>query len=337
MTFPRPTEFELIAQYFAPLAAPNAFGLLDDAAIITPPLGHDLVVTKDMLVSERHFFELDPPEAIAAKALRVNLSDLAAKGAKPLGFLLGLALPQDWKPDWIERFVKGLAKDINAYNCPLYGGDTVIASGGLTISITAFGCVPIGTMVRRTTMQLGDSLYVTGTIGDAALGLDMRTLSSQNPFKKNQNKDNLRHLLNRYLLPQPRCGLAEIVREYASASMDISDGFIGDACKILSPNNLALTINSNIVPMSDAAKEAIMLEPKLLKTALTGGDDYELLIAVSPAKQAAFEHAVEKCNVPVTRLGSPYLTEWTSRLGELVILDEAGVPMEFPQKSYTHF
>lgn len=338
----RPTEFELIAQYFAPLAAPNAFGLLDDAAIIMPPAGHDLVVSKDMLVAERHFFAIDPPEAIAAKALRVNLSDLAAKGAKPLGFLLGLALPQDWKPEWIERFAKGLAKDINAYNCPLYGGDTVLASGGLTISITAFGCVPTGTMVRRTTMQAGDALYVTGTIGDAAVGLEMRTLRFKHPFKTNQNKDNLYYLLNRYLLPQPRCDLADIVREYASACMDISDGFLGDACKILSPNNLApnnlaLAMNSNAVPVSDAVKETLILEPKLLEKILTGGDDYELLIAVSPAKQEAFEHTVKSCNVPITLLGIAFLTEWTCRRGELIIMDETGTPMEFGQKSFTHF
>jgi thiamine-monophosphate kinase len=333
----RPTEFELIAQYFAPLAAPNAFGLLDDAAIIAPPLGHDLVVTKDMLVAERHFFELDPPEAIAAKALRVNLSDLAAKGAKPLGFLLGLALPDDWKPEWLERFAAGLAKDITTYDCPLYGGDTVRSSGGLTISITAFGSLPTGSMVRRTTMQACDALYVSGTIGDAAIGLEMRTLSSQNPFKTNQNKDNLYHLLNRYLLPQPRCDLAEIVRKFASASMDISDGFLGDACKMLAHNNLALTMNSNVVPVSDAVKEAIIFEPELLEKALTGGDDYELLIAVSPAKQAAFEHAVERCNVPVTRLGVAFLTEWTSRRGGIIIMDETGAPIEFVQKSFTHF
>jgi thiamine-monophosphate kinase len=333
----RPTEFELIAQYFAPLAAPNAFGLLDDAAIITPQAGYDLVVTKDMLVSNRHFFELDPPESIAAKALRVNLSDLAAKGARPLGFLLGLALHENWQAEWLERFAAGLAKDIATYNCQLYGGDTVRASDGLTISITAFGTVPTGKIVRRTTMQAGDALYVSGTIGDSALGLIMRSYNTlgrfKKPFKQKQNKDNLRYLLNRYLLPQPRCELADIIREFASASMDISDGFMGDLTKMLAPNNLSLTFKANAIPMSDAAKEAIMLAPELFKKALIGGDDYELLISVSPAKQAAFEQAVANSNVAVTRLGIANQGESS----QLCILNEAGIALEFTQKSFTHF
>ncbi len=333
----RPTEFDLIARYFAPLSASNAFGLLDDAAVIAPPLGHDLVITKDMLVSDRHFFDKDPPEAIAAKALRVNLSDLAAKGARPLGFLLGMALPENWQPVWLERFAEGLARDITFYDCPLYGGDTVQASGGLTISITAFGTVPSGQMVRRTTLQEGDSLYVSGAIGDSALGLKMRMYSStaygKSNFTKYQKKDDFDYLLNRYLLPQPRLELRNAILEFASASMDISDGFIGDLAKMLEKRNLALSFPVSRIPMSDAAKNAILIEPELLETVLTGGDDYELLIAVPTSNKLEFEQAAKETGIAVTYLG----VATKAQSARLEIFDGNGLPLRFASTSFSHF
>jgi thiamine-monophosphate kinase len=167
----RPTEDEIIADYFAPLAGSAGLGLMDDAAAFAPPSGQDLVVTKDMLCAGMHFFADDPPEAIARKALRVNLSDLAAKSATPLGFLLGLALPGDWTPDWLKAFAAGLGADAAAYQCPLIGGDTVKSPGALTISITALGSVPTGTRLVRSSVAENDFLYVSGTIGDSTLGL----------------------------------------------------------------------------------------------------------------------------------------------------------------------
>ena len=331
----RPTEFELIAKYFAPLCAPNAFSLLDDAAVITPPNGCDLVITKDMLVSNRHFFDSDPPEAIAAKALRVNLSDLAAKGATPLGFLLGIALPANWEPEWLERFATGLGKDIATYNCQLYGGDTVCALDDLVISITAFGTVPKGKIVRRTTMRAGDSLYVSGTIGDSALGLKMRLATEQwvSDFKQHQPKDNIEYFLKRYLLPEPRVELNAAVLEYASACMDISDGFVGDLVKMLGTNNLKLDLSATRIPMSEAARNAMLIEPETAKTVFTGGDDYELLIAVSPNNTHAFERAVAKTKTAVTYLGTAEQSESVS----LKILDATGNPIQFVNKSYAHF
>ncbi len=337
MSQTRPTEFELIAKYFAPLCAKNAFGLLDDAAIISPPAGFDLVVTKDMLVSEKHFFDNDPPEAIAAKALRVNLSDLAAKGATPLGFLLGIALPANWETDWLERFAAGLGKDIDTYKCPLYGGDTVRSSGDLTLSVTAFGTVPKGKMVRRTTMQAGDNLYITGTIGDSAVGLKMRLYSKNGRwdtnFKNHQTQDHLDYLLNRYLLPQPRVELSEAVLEYASACMDISDGFVGDLYKMLVTEKLKLNFPLAKIPISQAARNAILIESELITTILTGGDDYELLIAVSPCSKKAFEQAATKTKTVITYVG-------TAEQGEsalLEILDAQGDTIEFASKSFSHF
>lgn len=175
----RPSEDELIAAYFAPFAGPSAFGLRDDAALLPQRPGHDVVVTKDMVIAGVHFFSSDPPGAIARKALRVNLSDLAAKGAEPAGFLLGVALPQNWTTLWLEGFTRGLSEDAAAYNCQLLGGDTVRSPGPLIVSITAFGSVPSQTMVMRSGVKAGDRIYVTGTIGDAALGLKLRLAGAE--------------------------------------------------------------------------------------------------------------------------------------------------------------
>src|SRR6201996_4060674 len=170
----RPGEDDLIARYFAPLAGPAGLGLKDDAALLTPPSDRDLVLTTDALVAGVHFPADDPPGTIARKALRVNLSDLAAKGARPLGFLLTLALPSDWRDEWLAAFAGGLCADVLAFKCPLIGGDTVATPGPLTLSVTAVGAVAQGRMPRRTGVRPGDRLYVTGTIGDAAIGLKMR-------------------------------------------------------------------------------------------------------------------------------------------------------------------
>jgi thiamine-monophosphate kinase len=167
----RPSEDELIATYFAPLAGAGAFGLRDDAAILAQKPGHDIVATKDMLIAGVHFFTDDPPGAVARKALRVNLSDLAAKGAEPSGFLLGLALPEDWTAHWLAGFAQGLGEDAAVYKCPVLGGDTVKSPGPLVVSITAFGTVPAQKMILRAGVAAGDRIYVTETSGDAALGL----------------------------------------------------------------------------------------------------------------------------------------------------------------------
>ena len=163
-------EDRLIARHFKPIARhPGALGLTDDAALLTPPAGHALVVTADAVVGGVHFFPNDPPDAIAKKALRVNLSDLAAKGAKPAGFVLTLALPKGVGDDWLKALARGLGQDAKKFDCPLLGGDTVYTPGPVTISITAFGTVPDGTMVQRSGARAGDHVVVTGTIGDAAL------------------------------------------------------------------------------------------------------------------------------------------------------------------------
>ncbi|PTW61295.1 thiamine-phosphate kinase [Breoghania corrubedonensis] len=298
----RAHEFELIERYLAPLATdPGSVGLVDDAAVLSPAEGEDLVLTKDALAADIHFFTVDPAGAIAQKALRVNLSDLAAKGARPLGYLLGLALAPDWDERWVADFCAGLKADQEAYGFPLYGGDTIKVSAGPVLSVTAIGALPRGSAVRRSSARAGDRLYVTGTIGDAALGLALR-----------HDRDKARawgldaaqtdHLLQRYLLPEPRTQAAEAVRLHARASMDISDGLVGDLAKMAGSSGVGAEIDLDAVPLSDAAALTVRDDAAFV-TAMTGGDDYELLVAVAPEKTDAFEAAVAQSGVSLSRIG----------------------------------
>ncbi|BDV34000.1 thiamine-monophosphate kinase [Methylocystis iwaonis] len=272
----RYTEDELIARVFAPIAGPAALGLKDDAALIEPS-PEATVATVDMLVAGVHFFADDPPGAIARKALRVNLSDLAAKGAAPIGFLLSLALPADWTNDWLKAFAAGLAEDAATFAAPLIGGDTTATPGPLTISITALGRT--SRFAPRTGARAGDAIYVSGTIGDAALALalrrDAKLAARLSPLAR-------AHLLDRYLLPRPRLDLVSLLRHHASAAMDVSDGLAGDLAKLCAASGVGAVVEAPTVPLSDAAREAIALAPSLFETALTGGDDYEILFTAGP-------------------------------------------------------
>ena len=272
-TADRPGEFELIARHFAPLALDQGtFGLTDDAASLTPPPGCDLVLTNDALVADVHFFRHDPALAIAQKALRVNLSDLAAKGARPLGYMLGLGLPKDWTAAWMAEFAAGLAADQMTYGIGLIGGDTVSSPDRLVLSITAIGTVPTGKRVRRGGAKPGDVLVATGTIGDAALGLQLR-LHFDLAGKLGLSTADQNHLLERYLLPRPRVAAADAVLAHAHGGMDISDGLLGDIAKMAQASRVAIAVNADLVPLSAAAKAMISADASYLDTALTGGDD----------------------------------------------------------------
>jgi thiamine-monophosphate kinase len=325
------TEDEIIAKYFAPLAGSAGLGLLDDAAAFAPPAGEDLVVTKDMLCASVHFFADDPPDAIARKALRVNLSDLAAKSATPLGFLLGLALPGDWSPDWLKAFAAGLGADAAIYQCPLIGGDTVKSPGALTISITALGSVPMGTRLVRSNVAENDFLYLSGTIGDSALGLRLRGVPAPD-WSAKLASDAQAFLLERYLLPQPRLGLRAALRAAAHAAMDISDGLAGDLAKMLRASGVTAEIAIADVPLSPEAGAALAQDPALIETILAGGDDYEILASVPPAKAAAFEQAAARAEIPVRRIG-------VAKTGKNlpVFYDRSGRALALKSLSYTHF
>ncbi|MGQ0444714.1 MAG: thiamine-phosphate kinase [Beijerinckiaceae bacterium] len=295
----RPSEDELIATYFAPLAGQGALGLRDDAAVLAQRPGHDIVATKDMSIAGVHFFADDPPGAVARKALRINLSDLAAKGAEPCGFLLGLALPEDWTAHWLAGFAQGLGADAAAYKCPLLGGDTVKSPGPLVVSIAAFGAVPARKMVLRAGVSAGDRIYVTGTIGDAALGLKFRLGAAEDlEWTASVIQADAAYLAGRTLLPEPRLCLREALRAHAHAAIDISDGFAGDLAKMLRLTGMTAEVMIADVPLSAAARKILREAPFLLETILTGGDDYEILCAVPPSRSAAFEAEAAAAGVP---------------------------------------
>jgi len=325
---PTSAEDRLIARHFAPIAThPGALGLSDDAAFIKPPAGCDLVLKTDAIIGGVHFFPDDAAHTIASKALRVNLSDLAAKGAKPLGFLLSLALPTGLGDGWLADFANGLRGDAVLFSCPLFGGDTDRTPGPAMISIAMFGAVPEGTMVRRAGAKLGDLVFVSGTIGDAALGLFLRRGDADWKLEPAQRQ----HLVSRYLLPQPRNALAEAVRTHASASMDVSDGLVGDLTKLCRVSQVAADIDVARVPHSDAAKAVIAADAAKLETALTGGDDYEILCTVPPAKADSFRAAAQAANVAVTEIGV---------IGEgegARFRDAQGQPLTFKRMSFSHF
>ncbi|CAH1668527.1 thiamine-phosphate kinase [Chelatococcus asaccharovorans] len=330
------SEDDLIATFFAPLAGPGALGLRDDAACMAAPPGADLVVTVDALVAGVHFFADDPADAIARKALRVNLSDLAAKGAAPLGFLLTLALPAPW-PDqlappavWLAAFARALGEDSAAYGCPLLGGDTVKTPGPLTLSVTAFGQVPTGRMVARTAARPGDLIAVTGTIGDAALGLRLR-LEPQAPWIAALAPAERAHLVQRYLVPQPRNVLAGLLRADGHAGMDVSDGLVGDLEKMMRVSGVSARVALDRVPLSDAARHAIAVEPALFETAMTGGDDYEILLTAAPAAMARLQADAETAGVALSVIGE--VRDGT----DAVAFCRDGAVLAFGRRSYSHF
>src|SRR5450631_421835 len=243
-------EDRLIARFFQPIAThPGALGLSDDAAFIKPPPGCDLVLKTDAIIGGVHFFADDMARDVARKALRINLSDLAAKGAAPLGFLLSIGLPSGLPADWLKAFARGLREDAEHYGCPLLGGDTDRTLGGITVYIAAIGTVPHGTMVRRMGARPGDLVVATGTIGDAALGLVLRQ-DANAAARWSLDAAMREHLLGRYLLPQPRNAIAEALRLHASAAMDVSDGLAGDLAKLCRVSGVAADIAVEKVPLS---------------------------------------------------------------------------------------
>jgi thiamine-monophosphate kinase len=324
---PRLGEDDVIARYFAPLAGPAGLGLRDDAALMRPPPGEDLVLTTDALVAGVHFFADDSPGKIAGKALRVNLSDLAAKGARPLGFLLSLALTRDWREDWLKAFADGLGADASGFGCPLIGGDTVATPGPLTLNIAAIGAVPQGRMIRRTGVKPGDRLYVTGTIGDAAIGLRIR--QGRGPDIPHVEKTSL---LERYLTPEPRLALASAMLAYANGGMDVSDGFVGDLTKMLEASRVSARVPIYRLPLSQAARTAIAVSPGLFEVAATGGDDYELIASTSPESAAPFESEAAAAGVPLTFIGDAIEGRRPPRF-----IGSDGDPVVFARASYSHF
>ncbi len=326
----RPGEFELIARHFAPIAGPGGLGLLDDAGLIRPARGYEIVVTADALVAGVHFFPDDPPASIARKALAVNLSDLAAKGAKPEGFVLSLVLPKTWTEAWLSRFAQGLAGIAQESGCPLIGGDTVSTSGPVMLSITAFGSVPAGRMVLRSGAKSGDVVLVSGTIGDGALGLKVHGPDKPG-WVEALPPDHRGHLSDRYLHPRPRLAFAAALQAHASAAMDISDGFVGDLAKLLAASKVGAEIDLDAVPLSAAARAAIMADPALAELAWTGGDDYEILCTAPEKAYPTLIAAAEAAGVPLVAIGRVTPEAGTASYRE------GGRVRQFARGSFAHF
>lgn len=321
-------EDDLIARYFKPLAtAPGALGLTDDAAILQAG-GDDVVVTTDAIVAGVHFLPDDPPDTVARKALRVNLSDLAAKGADPAGFVLTLAL-RDVNEAWLAPFACALGEDADTFRCPLLGGDTVSTPGPAMISVTAFGRVPLGKMVKRSTARAGDVLVVSGTIGDAVLGLTI--LKGEGGPLDNDTAARA-GLVERYRIPQPRVALAHVVRDHASAAMDVSDGLMGDLAKLCDVSGVSAVVEAAALPLSGPARTWLSIDPSLIARLVSGGDDYEILCAVPENRLAAFQLAARSAGVPVSVIGRIVAGRSAPRL-----VDAGNREIPLQRRSYSHF
>lgn len=327
-------EDRLIARHFRPLAThPGAFGLIDDAAAIAPPPGCDLVLKADAIIGGVHFFPEDDPGTVARKALRVNLSDLAAKGAAPIGFLLSLALPREIDDEWLAAFAAGLGEDARTYGCPLFGGDTDRTPGPVVVSIAVFGAVPHGRMLLRSGPQAGDFLVVTGTIGDAALGLVLRHDPSA-ASRWGLDAAAARHLRERYLLPQPRNAVASALRRHATGGMDVSDGLVGDLAKMCRAAGLSVEVDVARVPFSAAARAALAAEPALIEPMLTGGDDFEVIAGVPETELDALRAEAAAAGVDITPLGR-FAAPGES--GPDARFLSGGRPLAFARPSFSHF
>jgi thiamine-monophosphate kinase len=286
-----PAEFALIARHFRPLAGPGSLDLQDDAAVFAPPSGRDLVVAADAMVAGVHFLPEDPADLVARKLLRTNLSDLAAMGAAPLGYLLTVSVPRDTPDPWFARFAAGLAADQAEFGIALLGGDTTSTPGPVSLSLTVLGHVASGTALRRAGARPGDGLWISGTIGDGALGLLAATGRLDDPDG---------FLADRYRVPQPRLALGARLHGIATACMDVSDGLVQDTGHLCRAGGLSAEIEAALVPRSAAARAA---GEARLPLCLTGGDDYELLFGVPPDRESALAQASAAAGIQVTRIG----------------------------------
>lgn len=325
-------EAGIIQPFFAPLAAgfEGAFGLRDDAALISPPPGYELVVTVDAVAAGVHFFTDDDAADVGWKALAVNVSDLIAKGAAPHAYVMSVAFPNPPEPSWLIGFVRGLAEAQRSFGVSLAGGDTDRRPGPLSITITAFGFVPTGRIVRRATARPGDSIFVSGTLGDSALGLKLRWEGTAGG-RANVSAAHRNHLLGAYLRPRPPLALAPILREFASASMDISDGLIKDLTRMVEASGTGARIETEAFPLSEAARAVVGVNGGELDAIATGGDDYQVLAAVSPENITSFAAAALAAGVAVTPIG-----RIVAGSGVVAIAPD-GEAVTFPDPGYDHF
>lgn len=323
-------EFGRIRRFFAPLAtAPGALGLTDDAAILDLEPNQQFVVTADALVEGVHFLPGDPADLVARKALRMNLSDLAAKASVPTGYLLSLALPRSRDDAWVEVFARGLAIDQAAYHVTLLGGDSVSTEGPAVVAITAWGTVQKGKAVLRRGAEPGDLVFVSGTLGDGALGLLAATGRLEG-----LSFEEMVWLSDRYRLPQPRLGLGVALAPFAHAMMDISDGLVADLAHLTEVSGVAARIEAASLPLSEAAASAMALDPTLLLTVLGGGDDYELLFTAAVGDRMTVEALGRDHGVAVTAIGT--IGTFGPDGCAVTVVDADGFPLDVPHPGWRH-
>lgn len=320
-------EFETIRRLFAPLAHPEwGRGLRDDVAVVPSRAGHDLVLTKDVLVEGVHFLPTDPLDTVARKLLRVNLSDLAAKGAEPFGYLLACHWSE--RCGWPERmtFVDGLRADQKAFGVALLGGDTVVTPGPASFSITLLGWTPRGRTVGRGGARVDDLVFVTGSIGDGWLGLQ----AAQN--KLSLQPDRVAALLDQYRTPTPRVEFSAAIRDFASASIDVSDGLVADLGHLAETSGVRVEVDLELVPRSAAAQawyEGRVDEQAALESLATGGDDYEIAFTARAADEAALRREAERRHLRLTRIGRV-------AAGQGIVARFGGQPIPIDRPGFTH-
>jgi len=328
-----PGEFDLITRYFGPLTvdAPEALGLLDDTALVAPPAGMEMAVTTDTLVAGVHFFDSDPPETVAAKLLAVNLSDLAAMGAKPHAYTFAAVWPRELNVGWIKKFADGLKAAQENGRIHLIGGDTVATPGPLSLSITAFGFVDTGRALRRNGASDGDTIFVSGTIGDAAIAL--RLLKAD--ISADIGEADREFLVQRYRQPTPRNELGHQLVGWATSAIDVSDGLLADLGHISSASNVDIELNAEAIPLSPAVAKLLTSDPSFLDTVLTGGDDYELAFTVPPQARSEISRIAAKTGVEISEIGVVRRSETdTSRVS---VLNDQGEEVTPRSQGYQHF
>jgi thiamine-monophosphate kinase len=325
-------EAEIIARYLAPLAVghPGALELRDDAAVLTPPPGYEVVATMDAVAAGVHFLPDDPPADVAWKALAVNVSDLVAKGAEPHAYLMSLAFPEPPSERWLTDFAAGLAAAQDAFAITLVGGDTDRRPGPLSVTITALGLVPAGRMVQRTTARAGDRIVVTGPLGGSALGLAVRT-GQPHVAAWGLDADQRRAIEGAYLRPDPRPAIAPILRVYASAAMDISDGLMKDLDRMACACGLSAEVIAARLPVMPEVRAVLTIDPSAIVDVATGGDDYCVLAAVSPDNVAHFVAAAAAVGIVVTEIGG------FGQGAGVRLMDGSGAAIDIARLGYDHF
>lgn len=321
-------EFDLIARFFKPLsrAGPGAFALGNDGALLTPPAGSGLVVTKDLMVAGVHYPEGEEPAVLARRLLRVNLSDLAAMGATATAYALGLALPADIDDAWVEAFAAGLARDQDEFGVALIGGDTVVTQGPAVLSLTAFGTVEGEACVTRSGAGVGDDIYVSGTAGDATLGLRavQGVLAALSP-------DDRAALTARFRLPEPRLALGAALVGLATCAIDVSDGLVADLGHLCAESGVAARVRADAVPLSGPARRALNADEAAIADLLTGGDDYELLFCAPPSARGDINALGRRLGLALSRIGAIEPGQGVTVLGA------DGQPLALGRTGYTHF